>query len=68
MKISIEGKPPIVIGKRVTVGALITSLTAIATHFYPEHAPAIVAATVPITMVAQIIIANWIGVTSADES
>lgn len=67
MKVEIEGKPPIIIGKRVTVGALITSIAGIFTHFYPYHAPAIVAATVPITMVAQIIIANWIGVTTSEE-
>ena len=66
MKINIEGKPPIIIGKRVTVGAMITSIGAIFAHYYPYHAPAIVAATVPVTMIFQIIIANWIGVTSSD--
>lgn len=64
MKVNIEGKPPVIIGKRVTVGALIGSIVAMATHFYPEHAPAFTAAAVPITMIAQIIIANWIGVTT----
>lgn len=67
MKISIEGSPPIIIGKRVTVGALVGSITSILSFYYPEHAPVFVAASVPITMIAQIIIANWIGVTTADQ-
>ena len=66
MKLDIKGKPPVIIGKRVTAGALIGSFVSIAAHFFPEHAPAFIAASVPLTMVAQIIIANKFGVTSAD--
>lgn len=64
MKVTIGGRPPIIVGKRVTVGALVGSITAIMAHFVPQHAPAFMAASVPITMIAQIIIANWLGVTT----
>lgn len=53
----------IVIGKRVTAGAAINSIAAVFAHFYPQHAPAIVAAAVPITFVAQVMIARYGGVT-----
>lgn len=66
MKINREDKPPIVIGKRVSVGAVITSIAAIFAHFDPENAAAYVAAAVPITFAAQVIIANWIGVTTVE--
>ena len=54
----------IVIGKRVTVGAMITSLAGVLAHFYPEHSPAIIGAAVPITFIVQVIIANKLGVTT----
>lgn len=67
MKIERQDKPPIVIGKRVAVGAVINSLTSILAFYIPEHAPAFVAAAVPITFIAQIIIANWIGITTVEQ-
>ena len=54
----------IIIGKRIKVGAAITSLAAIAVHYFPGHGPAIVAAVVPITFVVQVVLANKFGVTT----
>lgn len=57
----------IVIGKRIPVGAAITSTATAIAHFYPEEATAIMAASVPFTMLVQIIVANVYGVTRADD-
>jgi hypothetical protein len=65
MKIERQNAPPVIIGKRVTVGAAINSLAAVAAHIWPEHAPAVVAAAVPVTFITQIIVVNKFGVTSA---
>ena len=54
----------IVVGKRVQVGAAITSVCAVFAHFYPEHAAAFVGAAVPVTFVAQVLIAKVKGVTT----
>ena len=54
----------VVIGKRTTVGAAITSTVAMLVHYYPDHAPALVAAAVPLTFAAQVWIANKFGVTT----
>lgn len=54
----------IVIGKRTTVGAAITSTAAVLSHYFPDHAPAIVAAAVPITFLLQVWIATKFGVTN----
>ena len=56
----------VVIGKRVTAGAAINSIAAVLAHFYPEHAPAIIAAAVPITFLVQVAVAHWGGITLAD--
>ena len=64
MKIEREGQAPIIIGKRVPVGAAIGSLATVFASIFPEHATAIIGSTTVITFIAQIIIANWIGVTS----
>jgi hypothetical protein len=53
----------VIIGKRTTVGAAITSTAAVLSHYFPAHAPAIVAAAVPITFVLQVLIAAKFGVT-----
>ena len=55
-----------VTGKRVKIGAAITSTAAVLAFYFPNHAPAIVAAAVPITFVAQVLIAKYFGITSAD--
>jgi hypothetical protein len=53
-----------VIGKRTTIGAAITSLAGVAAHFFPEHAAAFIGMAVPITFAAQVYIANKFGVTT----
>ncbi len=54
----------VVIGKRVGIGAAITSTAGLLTHFFPQHGPAFIAAAVPLTMFAQIWWANKYGVTT----
>jgi hypothetical protein len=56
----------LVIGKRTTVGAAITSVAGFLTHFYPEHGPAFIAAAVPITFGVQLVLANKFGVTTKE--
>ena len=53
----------LIIGKRVTIGAAITSVCAMLAFIFPEKAPAIVAAAVPVTFAIQVIVANRFGVT-----
>ena len=55
----------VVIGKRTTVGAAITSVAGVLTHFFPEHGPAFIGMAVPITFGTQLWIAKRFGVTSA---
>ncbi len=54
----------LVVGKRTTVGAAITSVAAVFAHFFPEHAAAFVAAAVPVTFAVQMWIAKKFGVTT----
>lgn len=56
----------IVVGKRIQFGAVVNSIGAVFAHFYPEHAPAIIAACVPITFIGQIIIVNKFGITTKE--
>ena len=63
MKIEREGKSPVIIGKRITFGAAVTSTAAIFAHIWPDHAPAIISAAVPVTFIGQILIVNKLGVT-----
>lgn len=53
----------VIVGKRIQVGAAITSTAAILAHIWPEHAPAFISAAVPITFVVQLWIVNKFGVT-----
>ncbi len=53
----------LVVGKRVSVGAAITSIAGVGAHFYPQHAAAFIGLAVPITLVLQVFIANKLGVT-----
>lgn len=53
-----------VIGKRVGIGAAITSTAGVFAHFFPAHAAAFIGAAVPITMGIQIWWANKYGVTT----
>ena len=54
---------PIIIGKRVTVGAAILGVANALVHFYPEQAPAILAIATPVIFVVQLIIVRHFGVT-----
>lgn len=54
----------VVIGKRVGIGAAITSSAGVFAHFFPEHAAAFIGLAVPVTMVAQIWWVNKFGVTT----
>jgi hypothetical protein len=58
----------IIIGKRTTVGAAITSVAGFLTHFYPEHGAAFISAAVPITFIVQIVVANKFGVTTGADN
>ena len=53
----------VIIGKRVTVGAAINGAAAVFAHIFPENAPAIISAAIPLTLVSQVLIANYIGIT-----
>ena len=66
MKFQSDNGKVVVIGKRVTLGAAIGSVATIFAELFPEHATAIIASAVPITFIAQVIVANWIGVTTRE--
>jgi len=58
------GESNVIIGKRIPIGAAIGSLATVFSYLYPQYAPAIIAAAVPLTFVVQVIIVNYLGVTS----
>ena len=53
----------IIVGKRVTVGAVIGSIAVIFAHLFPVHAAAIISASVPVTFFVQLLIVRCFGVT-----
>ena len=53
----------VIVGKRVAVGAAITSTAGFFAHFWPNHAAAFISAAVPITFLVQLWIAKKFGVT-----
>lgn len=53
----------IIIGKRIPIGAAINSIAVIFAAFFPNQAIAIMATAIPLTFIAQLIIANFLGVT-----
>ena len=70
MKINREAGPPIIVGQRVTFGAIIGGIVATAAFVYdsmhpetPLPAPVVVAVTVSLTGLVQIWIVNKFGVT-----
>lgn len=63
MKIERNDAPPIIIGKRITAGAAITSVAAVFAHIFPQHAPAIISAAVPVTFLTQMWVVRKFGVT-----
>ena len=56
---------PTVIGKRISVGAALTSTALVLGKIWPEHLEVFVAASVPLTFVIQIIIVKFFGVTTS---
>jgi len=56
----------IVVGKRITVGAIINSTAATVAYFFPEQAPAIVSAAIPVTAAVQVYLVNKYGITQKD--
>ena len=66
MKIARESAPSIVIGKRIPLGSAITAIGTILASFYPDHAVAIMAASIPLTFFLQVIVVNFFGVTESD--
>ncbi len=65
MKINNNGEV-IVIGKRIPIGSAIQSIGTVIASFFPEKAVAIMAATVPVTFIAQVIVVNFFGVTTKE--
>lgn len=64
MKIQRENAQPVIIGKRITIGAAINGVIASLVHFYPDHAAALVGVSVPVTFAVQVAIAHRWGVTT----
>ncbi len=54
----------IVIGKRISIGAAITSTAGVFAHFFPEHAAAFIGIAVPVTFGVQLWVAKKFGVTT----
>lgn len=65
MKIQREGSAPIIIGKRVTIGAAILAVSEALQFWLPEHAPAIGQLAIPVIFLVQTFVVNKFGVTSA---
>jgi hypothetical protein len=63
MKINTSDGKSVIVGKRITVGAAINSVASICAFIFPDYAPAIVAAAVPLTFLVQVVIVNKYGVT-----
>lgn len=59
-----SGNGAIIIGKRVPLGAAINGVAVIFAAIFPDHAVAIMATAIPITFVAQVLIARYGGVTT----
>ena len=53
----------LVVGKRVTIGAAILSVSEALQIVLPDHAAVIGASTIAVTFVAQVLIAHYFGVT-----
>ena len=64
MKIQTPKGNSVIIGKRVTVGAAINGTAAAIAHFFPDQAVAIISTAVPVTLIAQVLIARYAGVTT----
>lgn len=60
------GDTKVVIGKRVTIGAMIKSTGAAFAVVYPEYAAAILASTIAVTFIAQVAIAHYASITTKE--
>ena len=56
----------VLIGKRVTIGAAISSVIAVLVYYFPDHAVPMVAAGVPITFAVQVWMAHNFQITNHD--
>ena len=57
----------LIIGKRVGVGAAITSTLGVLAHYWPDHAAAFIGLAVPLTLGLQVWIVNKFGVTTGEK-
>ena len=67
MKIKREGKPPFVIGKRVTLGALSAAVVVAILPYFPEHAAIVRAVEAVGLFGVQVWIANTYKITTAED-
>ena len=54
----------VVIGKRTTIGAALTSVALVLGKFWPEYLDTFVEASIPVTFIVQVWVANKFGVTA----
>jgi hypothetical protein len=55
---------PVVVGKRVKLGAVVTSIVSVLSYFFPQYSAAIAAVAVPVTAILQVVVANKFGITT----
>ena len=68
MRIERDGKPPVIIGKRITVGGAIGGIAAAIGNIWPEYATMVLNLTPPLVFVVQLLLVNLYGVTSSEGS
>lgn len=56
----------IIVGKRVTIGAAINGILAAVAHYRPDDAAALLALSVPLTFVIQVVIGNTLTITTKE--
>ena len=65
---NIQQDKRIVIGKRVTIGAMVGSIATIFANIYPEYANSFIAGATVVTFFVQIIVANYWGITHREKT
>lgn len=68
MKIEREGKPPVIVGKRITVGGAIGGIAAAIGNIWPDQAQLMLNLTPAVVFVVQLLLVNLYGVTSSEGS
>ena len=63
MKLSI-GDQTVIVGKRVTVGAVFGSVASILSQVWPEHASIFIESATVVTFFTQVAISHFMGVTT----